>query len=79
VINDYFGTKIADRIATWSIWTTRSGELDEAQNEYTRRVLARISGRDELRARIEQLDKSVPAALAESCAWRVPAIFTISC
>jgi prolyl oligopeptidase len=33
------------------------------QNEYTRRVLARISGRDELRARIEQLDKSVPARI----------------
>ena len=64
VINDYFGTKIADpyrymehldnpEVANWM----------KAQNEYTRRVLARISGRDELRARIEQLDKSVPARI----------------
>lgn len=64
VVNDYFGTKIADpyrymehldnpEVANWM----------KAQNEYTRRVLARISGRDELRARIEQLDKSVPARI----------------
>ena len=62
VVDDYFGTKVTDpyrymehldnpEVAAWM----------KAQNAYTRRVLGRISGRDELLARIEQLDKSVPA------------------
>jgi hypothetical protein len=62
VVDDYFGTKVTDpyrymehlnnpEVAKWM----------EAQNDYTRRVLGRISGRDELLARIEQLDKSIPA------------------
>jgi len=80
VVNDYFGTKIADpyrymehldnpEVANWM----------KAQNEYTRRVLARISGRDELRARIEQLDKSVPARIGGVVRLAGAAIFTISC
>ncbi|MGC1451377.1 MAG: prolyl oligopeptidase family serine peptidase [Candidatus Sulfotelmatobacter sp.] len=62
VVDDYFGTKVTDpyrymehldnpEVAKWM----------KAQNDYTRRVLGRISGRDELLARIEQLDKSIPA------------------
>ncbi|MGA7631309.1 MAG: prolyl oligopeptidase family serine peptidase [Terriglobales bacterium] len=62
VVDDYFGTKVTDpyrymehldnpEVAAWM----------KAQNAYTRRVLGRISGHDELLARIEQLDKSVPA------------------
>ena len=62
VVDDYFGTKVTDpyrymehlnnpEVAKWM----------EAQNDYTRRVLGRISGRHELLARIEQLDKSIPA------------------
>ena len=61
VVDDYFGTKVTDpyrymehldnpEVAAWM----------KAQNAYTRRVLAGIPGRDELLARIEQLDKSVP-------------------
>ena len=61
VVDDYFGTKVTDpyrymehldnpEVAAWM----------KAQNAYTRRVLASIPGRDELLARIEQLDKSVP-------------------
>ena len=62
VVDDYFGTKVTDpyrymerldnpEVAKWM----------KAQNDYTRRVLGRMSGRDQLLARIEQLDKSVPA------------------
>lgn len=62
VVDDYFGTKVTDpyrymehldnpEVAKWM----------KSQNEYTRRVLGRISGRDALLARIEQLDQSVPA------------------
>jgi len=62
VVDDYFGTKVTDpyrymehldnpEVAKWM----------KAQNDYTRRVLGRISGRDEFLARIEQLDNSVPA------------------
>src|ERR1700693_6265217 len=61
VVDDYFGTKVTDpyrymerldnpEVAKWM----------KAQNDYTRRVLGRMSGRDQLLARIEQLDKSVP-------------------
>src|SRR6202050_1022606 len=62
VVDDYFGTKITDpygymerlddpEVAKWM----------RAENDYARRILARISGRDQLLARIEQLDNSVPA------------------
>jgi prolyl oligopeptidase len=62
VVDDYFGTKVTDpyrymehldnpEVAKWM----------NAQNDYTRRVLGHISVRDELLARIELLDKSVPA------------------
>jgi prolyl oligopeptidase len=66
VVNDYFGTKVADpyrymenlddpEVARWM----------KAQNDYTRRVLDRIPGRDGLLARIERLDESVPARVGE--------------
>ncbi len=41
-------------------------EVDEwmkVQNDYTRRILGRISGRKEMLARIEQLNKSIPARI----------------
>jgi len=61
VVDDYFGVKVADpyrymehldnpEVANWM----------KGQNDYTRRILARISGRDELLTRIEQLEQSVP-------------------
>jgi prolyl oligopeptidase len=64
VVDDYFGTKVTDpyrymerlddpEVAKWMM----------AQNDYARRVLGRISGRDQLLARIEQLDNSVPARI----------------
>jgi prolyl oligopeptidase len=62
VVDTYFGTKVMDpyrymenldnpEVAGWM----------KAQNEYTRHVLGRIPGRDELLARIEQFDESIPA------------------
>lgn len=62
VVDDYFGVKVRDpyrymehldnpEVAKWM----------KGQNDYTRRILERISGRGELLSRIEQLDKSVPA------------------
>lgn len=62
VVDDYFGAKITDpyrymenlndpEVAAWM----------KAQNAYSRSVLARIQGREDLLKRIEQLDESVPA------------------
>jgi prolyl oligopeptidase len=62
VVDDYFGTKVTDPYRYMEhLDSPEVAEWMKAQNDYTRRVLGRISGRDELRARIEQLDKSIPA------------------
>jgi prolyl oligopeptidase len=61
VVDDYFGTKITDPYRYMELLDNPEvSEWMKAQNDYTRRVLARISGRSELLARIEQLDNSVP-------------------
>jgi prolyl oligopeptidase len=62
VTDDYFGTKVTDPYrymedlnnAEVSAWM-------KAQNAYTRTELARIPGRADLLARIQQLDESAPA------------------
>jgi prolyl oligopeptidase len=62
VVDDYFGTKVTDPYRYME--SLENPEVEgwmKAQNQYTRRVLARIPGRDELLARIEQLDESIPA------------------
>jgi prolyl oligopeptidase len=59
VTDDYFGTKIVDPYR-W-LETTSDPEVIawmKAQNDYTRAVLARIPGRDELLARIKSLDNA---------------------
>jgi prolyl oligopeptidase len=59
VIDDYFGTKVVDPYR----WLENTSDPEvvawmKAQNDYTRAVLARISGRDELLARIKSLDNA---------------------
>lgn len=57
VTDDYFGTKIVDPYR-W-LEDLKSPEVSgwmKAQNDYTRTVLDRIPSRDQLRARIAQLD-----------------------
>jgi len=59
VIDDYFGTKVVDPYR----WLENTSDPEviawmKAQNDYTRAVLARIPGRDELLARIKSLDNS---------------------
>jgi prolyl oligopeptidase len=62
VVNDYFGTKVSDPYRYMeSLNNPEVAGWMKAQNEYTRRVLARIPGHNELLARIEQLDESIPA------------------
>jgi prolyl oligopeptidase len=57
VTDEYFGTKIVDNYR-W-LEDLKSPEVTawmKAQNDHTRSILDRISGRDKLRARIAQLD-----------------------
>jgi len=59
VIDDYFGTKVVDPYR----WLENTSDPEviawmKAQNDYTRAVLARIPGRDELLARIKSLDNA---------------------
>jgi prolyl oligopeptidase len=59
VIDDYFGTKVVDPYR----WMENTSDPEviawmKAQNDYTRAVLARIPGRDELLARIKSLDNA---------------------
>jgi prolyl oligopeptidase len=62
VVDDYFGTKVADPYRYMeNLDNPEVAHWMKAENDYTRRVLARIPGRDELLARIQQIDKSVPA------------------
>lgn len=63
VTTDYFGTKVADPYR----WMEGSAEgpkfmaFLKAQNDYTRAVLASLNGREQLLARIRELDNAVPA------------------
>jgi prolyl oligopeptidase len=59
VIDDYFGTKVVDPYR-WMENTSAPEVIAwmKAQNDYTRAVLARIPGRDELLARIKSLDNA---------------------
>jgi prolyl oligopeptidase len=62
VVNNYFGTKVTDPYRYMeALHNPEVVSWMKAQNEYTRRVVERIPGRDELLARIEQLDESAPA------------------
>lgn len=62
VVDDYFGNKVTDPYRYMEHLDDPEVEKwMKAQDAYTRRVLRGISGRDELRARIEELDKSIPA------------------
>jgi len=59
VIDDYFGTKVADPYR----WLENTSDPEviawmKAQNDYTRAVLARIPGRDDLLTRIKALDNA---------------------
>jgi prolyl oligopeptidase len=59
VIDDYFGTKVVDPYR----WLENTSDPEvvawmKAQNDYTRAVLARIPGRDDLLARIKALDNA---------------------
>ena len=59
VTEDYFGTKVTDPYR-W-LENTKDPEVVawmKAQNDYTRAVLARIPGRDQLLTRIKALDNS---------------------
>jgi prolyl oligopeptidase len=64
VIDDYFGTKVVDPYRYME--NLKDPEVQawmKAQNDYTRAVLARIPGREQLLARIRQLDQSVPQVI----------------
>jgi len=59
VIDNYFGTNVVDPYR----WLENTSDPEviawmKAQNDYTRAVLARIPGRDELLARIKSLDNA---------------------
>jgi len=65
VVDDYFGTKVTDPYRYMEhLDNPEVVQWMKAQNDYTRRVLGRISGRNELEARIEELDKSIPARVS---------------
>src|SRR6202795_2710483 len=59
VIDDYFGTKVVDPYR----WLENTSDPEviawmKAQNDYTRAVLARIPGRDDLLTRVKALDNA---------------------
>lgn len=61
VTDDYYGTKVADPYRYMEDLKDPQVEAwFRAQNDYTRAVLARIPGRNQLLSRIVQLDQSVP-------------------
>jgi len=66
VTDDYFGTKVADPYRYME--NLKDPEVQawfKAQDDYTRAVLARIPGRQQLLARIKQLDQSAPFQVGE--------------
>lgn len=62
VTTDYFGTKVADpyRWMEADAQDTKLLAYLKAQNDYTRAVLASLGGREQLLARIRELDNAVP-------------------
>jgi prolyl oligopeptidase len=69
VTDDYFGTKVVDPYR----WLENTSDPEvtawlKAQNDYTRALLARIPGRDQLLGRIEALDNA-SASVAELQVW----------
>ena len=66
VTDDYFGTQIVDPYRYMENLKDPAVEAwFKAQNDYTRGVLARIPGRQELLARIKTLDESAPARVSD--------------
>ena len=66
VTDDYFGTKVGDPYRY--LENLKDPEVQawvKAQNDYTRAVLARIPSRQQLLARIRELDQSVPQVGAQ--------------
>ncbi|HEY6291711.1 MAG TPA: prolyl oligopeptidase family serine peptidase [Terriglobia bacterium] len=67
--DDYFGTKVVDPYRYME--NLQDPEVQawmKAQNDYTRAVLANVPGREQLLARIRELDQAVPFVDA----WRLP-------
>ena len=62
VSTDYFGKKVADPYRWMEAGTQDPKFLAflKVQNDYTRGVLTSLSGRDQLLARIRELDNAVP-------------------
>ena len=68
-MDDYFGTRVADPYRYMENLQDLQVQLwMRAQNDYTQGILAGISGRGQMLARIRELDQSVP----EVEAWRLP-------
>jgi prolyl oligopeptidase len=66
VVDDYYGTKVVDPYRYMeSLKNPGVQAWMKAQNGYTRSMLARIPGRNQLFARIRQLDQSVPQVQAQ--------------
>jgi prolyl oligopeptidase len=66
VVDNYYGTKVVDQYRYME--NLKDPEVQawmKAQNDYTRAVLARLPGREQLLARIRQLDQSVPQVQAQ--------------
>ncbi len=62
VVDEYYGNKIEDPYRYMEdLQSTEVQAWFKAQNDYTRTVLARIPGRDELFKRIKQLDEGASA------------------
>ena len=64
--DDYYGTKVVDPYRYME--DLKSPEVQawlKAQNDYTRAMLARIPGRQQLLARIRQLDEAAPARVSD--------------
>jgi len=66
IIDEYFGTKLTDPYYRYleDLKNPEVAEWFKGQNPYTRSVLAKISRRDALLARIRELDQSTPARLS---------------
>jgi prolyl oligopeptidase len=66
VVDDYYGTKVIDPYRYME--NLKDPEVQawmKAQNDFTRAVLARIPGREQLLRRIEQLDQSAPYKVSD--------------
>ena len=66
VVDDYYGNKIEDPYRYME--DLKNPEVQawfKAQNDYTRSILARIPGREDLLKRIQQLDEGAPARVSD--------------